>query len=90
MTTETPTVTATCTVIVHGLGFWGCGNTYNEAVANARKQGRFNPRKDYHRVISTTRPVHSVRASWIGVEWEWADGEGDSTFIDINDNEGQQ
>lgn len=87
MTTETPTITTTYTHIVHGAGFWGCGNTYNEAVANARKYGGFNPRKDYHRVYSFTQPVHSVQASWLGVQWEWADEQGDYTFIDINDKE---
>jgi hypothetical protein len=88
VTTETSTITTTYTVIVYGLGFWGCGNSHDEAIANARKYGRgFNPRKDYHRVFEFTEPVHSVQASLMGVQWEWADKQGDYTFKDINDKE---
>lgn len=82
---ETSTTTDTYTVIVHGLGFWGCGNTYDEACENASQQRGFSRWKDYHRVFCTTRPVHSVRGSFMGVEWSWADEIGESTFIDIND-----
>jgi hypothetical protein len=86
--TNTSTITNTYTVIVYGLGFWGCGNSHDEAIANARKYGRgFNPRKDYHRVFEFTEPVHSVQASLMGVQWEWADKQGDYTFKDINDKE---
>ena len=85
--TNTPTITTTYTVIVYGLGFWGCGNTYDEAVANARKYPGFDPLKDYHRVFKMTQPVHSVQASFMGGQWVWADEHGDYTFIDINDKE---
>jgi hypothetical protein len=86
VTTETPTTTNTYTFIVWGAGFWGCGNSKAEALANADKYGRgFNPRKDYHRIIELTHPVHTVEASWMGVQWVWADVHGDYTFEDIND-----
>ena len=87
MTAETPTITTTYTHAVYGAGFWGLGNTYNEAVANARKYSGFNPCKDYHRVISFTRPIKSFGADWTGWSAEWADEQGEHTFIDINDKE---
>ena len=83
--TETP-ITNTYTCIVWGAGFWGCGNSEDEAIANAVKYGRgFDPAKDYHRIITLTDPVHTVEASWMGVQWVWADVHGDYTFIDVND-----
>lgn len=83
--TTSPTITTTYTHAVYGAGFWGCGNTYNEAVANARKYARFNRRNDYHRVISFTRPIKSFVADFTGWNCEWADEQGEFTFIDIND-----
>ena len=84
--TNTDTTTNTYTHIVWGAGFWGCGNSPSEALANAVKYGRgFNPRKDYHRIITLTEPVHSVEASWMGVQWAWADEQGEHTFVDVND-----
>jgi hypothetical protein len=38
-------------------------------------------------VFEFTEPVHSVQASLMGVQWEWADKQGDYTFKDINDKE---
>jgi len=80
-------LTPSYTVIVWFAGGWGCGNSYNEAVANARKQGRFDPRKDFHSVIATTEPVINIVGSMYGIQWEWLDREGDSTRIYINDKE---
>ncbi len=87
---ETSTTTDTYTVIVYGAGFYGCGNTYDEACTNASKHigwngKRFNPRKDRHRVFTMTKPVHSVRGSYMGLQYSWVDEIGESTFIDIND-----
>jgi len=84
---QTSTTTDTYTHAVCGLGFWGLGNTYDEAVANARKHGRFNRRNDYHRVISFTRPIKSFGADFMSWSAEWADeqDQGEWTFIDIND-----
>ena len=83
----TNTETTTYTHAVWAPFVWGCGNSYNEAVANARKYGRFNRRNDYHRVISFTRPIKSFVADFTGWNCEWADEQGEVTFIDINDKE---
>ena len=87
--TKLETTVQTYTHDVYGAGFWGLGNTYNEAVANARKHVAFNRRNDYHRVISFTRPIKSFGADFMGWSAEWADeqDQGEWTFIDINDKE---
>lgn len=82
--TDTTTDINTYTVIVHGLGFWGCGNTYNEACRNAP---RFDKKRDYHRLFLLTKPVVNVHAGPFDVRWEWADEEGDVVHADINDKE---
>lgn len=82
--TITANATNTYTVIVYGLGFWGCGNTYNEACENAP---RFSKKRDYHRLFLLTEPVKNVRGDGMGVTWEWADKEGECVFADINDKD---
>lgn len=82
-------VEQTWTVIVHGLGFWGCGNSYWEAVRNAKKHGRgFDHATEYHRIFYTSKPVKEVTGSFMGVSWAWADGvAGTFKTRDKNDKE---
>lgn len=76
----------TFTVVLLGLGFWACGNTYNEALKQARKHCvGFNKHKTYFRAFAFTEPVHSVRGSDCALEYQWADVIGAFTFLDIND-----
>jgi len=77
----------TSTVAVYGLGFWGCGNTYNEACENARLATGFRKAKDYHRLFLFTKPVINVSGDWDGIRWEWSDIEGEVVHADINDKE---
>lgn len=88
MTTETSTITNTYTVIIHGLGFWGCGNSYWEAVHNAQKYRGFSPTRDYHRVFKYSKPVMNVTGSLMGISAEWADGVGTVKVRDKNDRSG--
>jgi hypothetical protein len=81
---ETATETTTATVVVYGWGFWGSGNTYNEACRNAPG---FNKRKDYHRLFLFTRPIKNVTGTDLGIRWEWVDEEGEFVEADINDKD---
>jgi len=79
---EAETQTETYTVVVYGLGFWGCGNTYNEACKTAP---HFRKKQDYHRLFLFTEPVKNVGAGPFGINWEWADKKGQVVYADIND-----
>jgi len=84
-TTTTDTATSTYTVVVYGLDFWGCGNTYNEACRNAPG---LDKRKQYHRLFLFTRPIKNVVGTALGIQWEWVDEEGEFVEADINDKDG--
>lgn len=76
----------TWTVIIYGLGYWGCGNTHAEAAKNAKANG-FR-KTDHHVLILFSEPVKSVNASAFGIQWEWADKEGISLDVAINEKSG--
>lgn len=70
------------TVVIYGLGFWGCGNTYAEAVGNIPKGEGFSPLTDEHTIVVFSEPVRDV---WFSpaMEFKWVDGRGEVAWTHL-------
>lgn len=73
----------TWTVVIFGPHYWGCGNSHNEAVKNARANGF--KKSDHHVLILFSEPVENVSGSEFGLSYKWADKVGIALNADINE-----
>ena len=73
----------TWTVVIYGPGYWGCGNSHREAVANAVPNGHRSNR--HHLLMLFSEPVKDVSAGFFGVNYNWADKVGVCLTADINE-----
>jgi len=70
--------------VIYGFGFWACGNTHTEALANAKRHGMKHKTQTPYTLYSFTRPVQNVNAHAFGLQWEWADEVGEHIDIPMN------
>jgi hypothetical protein len=72
----------TYTVVVYGMGYWGCGNTHKEAAEIAEEYG--HRLTDNHFIGLFSEPIQNVSAGCDGVHWKWADKEGVVLWAELN------
>jgi hypothetical protein len=72
----------TWTVVIYGPGYWGCGNSHQEAASNAAPHGY---RKTGHHILMLfSEPVKDVSGSGFGLRYSWVDKVGVCLEADIN------
>lgn len=66
--------TFTFTHIVWLAFYWGAGDSYEDAIANAKRNGAKITKRTPHVHFALNKPGKNAVGHFGGVNWEWVDG----------------
>jgi hypothetical protein len=74
------TTPLTWTHVIHGPGYWGCGNSVAECFRNLPSWVDHKAVIREAQLFTFGQPVSNVVASPFGIQWQWTDPDNTETM----------